>query len=355
MPCRSPGSALAHPRVAPPSRLPEVYDRWRRANGVLHLFQTPGGPSFSAHAPIDPYPGCACQPLYSFWPESQSRAVQGRRRLMASMRAVPTAALWALLAGAANAAAIDKAPDTAVVELDIAPQPVGDALSRLAEPAGVQILIYSDVAAGVIAPRLEGSFTIVQALDRLLAGTSLEYEFLNEHTISVRARPATDDDARPQSNRAAETRSTSAATDRREGASRRAARESLRARDPLKLDEVMVPARRRFESLQATPVALTALSAEALELRQVHTADALAQFVPNLQFDGAAPLSGAAYNATIFIRGVGQNDFAIFSDPGVAIYLDGVYLGRSIGGVIDLVDVAQIEVLRGPQGTLFGR
>lgn len=274
---------------------------------------------------------------------------------MASMRAVPTAALWALLAGAANAAAIDKAPDTAVVELDIAPQPVGDALSRLAEAAGVQIVFYSDVAAGVIAPRLEGSFTIRQALDRLLAGTSLEYEFLNEHTISVRARPATDDDARPQSNRAAETRSTSAATDRREGASRRAARESLRARDPLKLDEVMVTARRRFESLQATPVALTALSAEALELRQVHTADALAQFVPNLQFDGAAPLSGAAYNATIFIRGVGQNDFAIFSDPGVAVYLDGVYLGRSIGGVMDLLDLEQVEVLRGPQGTLFGR
>src|SRR5690606_18081118 len=177
----------------------------------------------------------------------------------------------------------------------------------------------------------------------------------NEHTISVRARPAADQDARPKSSRAAEARSASAATQRREGASRRAARESLRERDPLKLDDATETARQRFESLQATPVALTALSAEALELRQVHTADALAQFVPNLQFDGAAPLSGAAYNATIFIRGVGQNDFAIFSDPGVAVYLDGVYLGRSIGGVIDLVDVAQIEVLRGPQGTLFGR
>src|SRR5690606_9374842 len=60
-------------------------------------------------------------------------------------------------------------------------------------------------------------------------------------------------------------------------------------------------------------------------------------------------------NATIFIRGVGQNDFAIFSDPGVAVYLDGVYLGRSIGGVMDLLDLEQVEVLRGPQGTLFGR
>src|SRR5690606_3408038 len=119
--------------------------------------------------------------------------------------------------------------------------------------------------------------------------------------------------------------------------------------------EVRVTARRRSEDLQDTPVAVTALSGEALDVRAVRSLDALTQFVPNLQFDGAAPLSGAAYNATIFIRGVGQNDFAIFSDPGVAIYLDGVYLGRSIGGVVDLVDVAQIEVLRGPQGTLFGR
>src|SRR5690606_11083568 len=119
--------------------------------------------------------------------------------------------------------------------------------------------------------------------------------------------------------------------------------------------EVRVTARRRSEDLQDTPVAVTALSGEALDVRAVRSLDALTQFVPNLQFDGAAPLSGAAYNATAFIRGVGQNDFAIFSDPGVAVYLDGVYLGRSIGGVMDLVDLERVEVLRGPQGTLFGR
>ena len=54
-------------------------------------------------------------------------------------------------------------------------------------------------------------------------------------------------------------------------------------------------------------------------------------------------LSGGAYNATIFIRGIGQNDFAIFSDPGAAMYLDGVYLGRSIGGIMDAVDLQRVE------------
>jgi iron complex outermembrane recepter protein len=102
-------------------------------------------------------------------------------------------------------------------------------------------------------------------------------------------------------------------------------------------------------------VAVTALTGEALETRGAASVDAVSQFVPNVQFDGAAALSGGAYNATVFIRGIGQNDFAIFSDPGAAMYLDGVYLGRSIGGIMDAVDLQRVEVLRGPQGTLFGR
>jgi iron complex outermembrane recepter protein len=123
----------------------------------------------------------------------------------------------------------------------------------------------------------------------------------------------------------------------------------------LTLQEITVTARRREESLQTTPVAVTALTGDALEVRGAESIDALSQYVPNLQFDGSAALSGGACNATIFIRGIGQNDFAIFSDPGAAMYVDGVYLGRSIGGIMDAVDLARVEVLRGPQGTLFGR
>ena len=108
----------------------------------------------------------------------------------------------------------------------------------------------------------------------------------------------------------------------------------------LTLEEITVTARRREESLQSTPVAVTALTGEALETRAAASVDAVSQFVPNVQFDGAAALSGGAYNATVFIRGIGQNDFAIFSDPGAAMYLDGVYLGRSIGGIMDAVDLA---------------
>ncbi|HMI92705.1 MAG TPA: TonB-dependent receptor plug domain-containing protein, partial [Polyangiales bacterium] len=120
-------------------------------------------------------------------------------------------------------------------------------------------------------------------------------------------------------------------------------------------EEIVVSARRREEGLQSAPVAVTAFSASDLEQRNVDSADDLAQFTPNLQLEGAAALSGSSSNATVFIRGIGQNDFAIFSDPGVGLYVDDVYLGRSIGGVLDVVDLRRVEVLRGPQGTLFGR
>jgi iron complex outermembrane receptor protein len=121
------------------------------------------------------------------------------------------------------------------------------------------------------------------------------------------------------------------------------------------IEEVVVTARKREERLQDTPVAVTALGAEALAARGVESVDQIAKFAPSIRFDGAAALSGGNYNATVFIRGVGQNDFAIFSDPGVGIYVDGVYYARSIGGVLDAFSVGRIEVLRGPQGTLFGK
>jgi iron complex outermembrane receptor protein len=242
-----------------------------------------------------------------------------------------------------------------VLQLQLAEQPMSDALSQLAQSAGMQIVFYSDSARGLNAPAMTGPFDVESALRRLLEGTSLEYELLNDETIVIRERKpqgrgAPTDASRSPSNAPANTGAKSFTRDSESNAARH--RGSDRS---LELEEVTVTARRRLEDLQSTPVAVTALSGAALDSRMVHSLDDLARFVPNLQFDGAAPLSGASYNATVFIRGVGQNDFAIFADPGVAMYLDGVYLGRSIGGVLDLMDVSQIEVLRGPQGTLFGR
>jgi len=121
------------------------------------------------------------------------------------------------------------------------------------------------------------------------------------------------------------------------------------------LDEVVVTARKRQENLQDTPIAVTALGAAALADRQVATIADVGKFTPNVSFDAASPISGSSNSSTIFIRGIGQTDFNLTIDPGVGIYLDGVYISRSVGGLLDTADTAQIEILRGPQGTLFGK
>ncbi len=121
------------------------------------------------------------------------------------------------------------------------------------------------------------------------------------------------------------------------------------------LEEIVVTARKREEGLQETPISVSAFSASDLEFRQVDSADRLDDFVPNLTFKGASPVSGSGNAAQIFIRGVGQQDFTPVTDPGVGLYIDGVYIARSLGSVLDFLEIDRIEVLRGPQGTLFGR
>lgn len=121
------------------------------------------------------------------------------------------------------------------------------------------------------------------------------------------------------------------------------------------LEEIVVTARRREESLQDTPVSITAFSGEALERQHIDRLSGIGSSTPNMMFDTGSTFSGANSSASVFIRGIGQVDFTLTTEPGVGIYLDGVYISQTIGSVLDLVDIEHVEVLRGPQGTLFGR
>jgi len=129
-----------------------------------------------------------------------------------------------------------------------------------------------------------------------------------------------------------------------------AAQEAAPVEETATLDEVVVTARRREERLQDVPVAVTALSAQALENLQAADIGDLEGSVPNLTLH-----EGDASNAVVYVRGVGQVDSLAFADPGVGIYVDDVYLGRAQGAFLSVYDVDRIEVLRGPQGTLYGR
>jgi iron complex outermembrane receptor protein len=118
---------------------------------------------------------------------------------------------------------------------------------------------------------------------------------------------------------------------------------------------IIVTARRREETLQDTPVAVTALDADALESRQVVSTTDLDKVAPNLQFHSYGTLTGNNSAAQVFIRGIGQTDATPAVDPGVGVYIDDVYMGRSVGGAMEFRDIANVQVIRGPQGTLFGR
>ncbi len=119
------------------------------------------------------------------------------------------------------------------------------------------------------------------------------------------------------------------------------------------LEEVVVTAQFRNESLQDTPIAISAFTGENLEARGIYSVTDLDQFVPNTVI---APL-GAGWGSTMaaFIRGVGLGDNILSFEPGVPIYVDDVYNGRPQGAIFDLLDLERVEILRGPQGTLFGK
>ncbi|MEQ8433641.1 MAG: TonB-dependent receptor [Oceanicaulis sp.] len=128
---------------------------------------------------------------------------------------------------------------------------------------------------------------------------------------------------------------------------------NLQERRPV--DRIVVTARKREEDLQDTPIAITALSGAELDARGALSITDIAGYAPNVDISSSPSGGGGGANSQITIRGVGQSDFLLTTDPGVGVYVDGVYFARSTGGVLDLVGLARAEILRGPQGTLFGR
>ena len=117
------------------------------------------------------------------------------------------------------------------------------------------------------------------------------------------------------------------------------------------LEEVVVTAQRRSENLQDVPVAVSAISAKTLAQGGLKDPRDLQTFVPNIQFRSAT----AASTTSIFIRGVGISDFNSNTTGAVGVYVDDVFLGANAGKLFNVFDGAGVEVLRGPQGTLYGR
>jgi len=119
------------------------------------------------------------------------------------------------------------------------------------------------------------------------------------------------------------------------------------------LDEIIVTARRRDESLMDTPVSITAFTARDLKERLIVRGNQIAESTPNLIYRSAGGGSDNASN--VYIRGIGQIDHVSTAQPGVGLYVDESYIATSVGSLSEILDFESIEVLRGPQGSLFGR
>ena len=246
-------------------------------------------------------------------------------------------------------------------QLDIPQQDLNDALNVLYKQTGIISLFPYDLVEGKQSERVVGSFTITEALGLLLKTSDLIGDLSNKKVITIseltkESHNKTKGEDEGMSLNALGKISVAGAIAASTAGANVSAQEDITVTDGgLVIEEIVVTARKREESLQDIPGSVTAFSGNGLELRGYTDISQIANATPNLVFDTAPPISGNSSGASVFLRGVGQLDFTVNVDPGVGVYVDGTYVSRSIGSVLDLIDVERIEVLRGPQGTLFGR
>ena len=256
-------------------------------------------------------------------------------------------------------------PRIAVVTLDIRSQPIGDALNEFGRQSGIQILLYSEVANGLTGPALVGAFTADEALMRLLANTGLTYSRINERTVAVHRAVGTVSEDKTTREEAAlpvmrlvnylevseESKNEVVQETDPHEMSRQSSSGERRNR---RIEEVIVTAQKREERLIDVPQSMSVLFADDLAKSGVVQLRDFANTVPGLSFTTA----GAGFTQ-ISLRGV-----TVGTDvgPTVGIYVDEVpYGGSTIFSVaaratldVGLFDLDRVEVLRGPQGTLYG-
>lgn len=232
------------------------------------------------------------------------------------------------------------------VALDIPSQPLSAALIAFSEQADIQLAVQTESVDSMRVEGVTGEFISGDALRRLLLNTGLTFKLVDANTVAIfkEGEGTSRGKLMPASQQHPIARA---------GMSEQNQRRSDYAGNTL--EEITVTARKREESLQDTPISITAFSGDDLELRGITRIDRIQDFAPNVVFQNYTNQGGATNNASMYIRGIGQNDFVPTVEPGVGLYIDGIYFGRTLGSTLDLIDIERIEVLRGPQGTLFGR
>lgn len=243
---------------------------------------------------------------------------------------------------------------------DVRPQEVTEALKEIATQTGYQLLFSAEQTGSLTSKPLSGRYTIEEALSVLLQGTGLSSEITARGVIVIkkyRPKEAGEGIKMKMKNRLLSSvigsligmggiqGAATAQTQDAEGAQR--VGQSMRV-----LEEVVVTARRREESAQSVPISMTALDAGTLETFKIENLEDLQYFDPSFTVSSS---SGRA-NAPVYgLRGVRPTEAVAGQDPTVAIYLADVVLSPSKGSNLGMYDLESAQVLKGPQGTLFGR
>jgi iron complex outermembrane recepter protein len=266
-----------------------------------------------------------------------------------SLKCFSVGLVSAIAISAASASSPALAQDVSVKDLNIVTQPLDAAVNQVAEQAGVQIVLYSEEANGITAPALSGTFTVEQALQRILNGTGLQYRWVNTGTIAV-ATPAR---LSFNETETVAVRPVPVADDPRPLASPNVQPAQERPEDAvMREDVIIVTARKKEEGLLDVPGTVTVLTSE--QLRANGTTDAQSLALNNLGLVYSVTFAGTSA-PRVTIRGVGDDDFNPNGSSSAAVHVNGIYQGTN--GLLNgqYFDIRQVEILKGPQGTIYGR
>ncbi|MBW2942165.1 TonB-dependent receptor domain-containing protein [Zhongshania aquimaris] len=234
----------------------------------------------------------------------------------------PRLGACSMLAAASVLSAASTFAQVEKFDIDLNYRLLENALIELSRQTGAGVFAAGEKVKAIQVTPLSGNMSVEEALEKLLQGTGLKYDKNDDGSYIIQESP--------------ESSSPSSKEQTRRG-----------------VEEVIVTARKREESVQDIPIAISAFSAEDLRNAGIRNLSDMEGIVPGLNMGGGG--NGVKKDSNPFIRGVGQRETKVTLDPAVGTYIDGIYLARTQGSLIDTVGVESVEVLRGPQGTLFGK
>lgn len=224
-------------------------------------------------------------------------------------------------------------------DFDMPAMPANKAIQTFAHQAGVDVIAAGETLRGVTTNPVRGRVEVQDALNEMFRGTQLKATKSGENVYLLKVS------RQPQKIAYAQQQPAPAPA-------APAVVEEAPVRSEAGLTEIIVTAQKREESLQKTPISIAAFTAADLEKASITEISDLRSQVPSLQI---TPHPNSGVTTRIFMRGVGNNDDQITQDPSVAVYVDGIYVARTQGMVSEVAELERIEVLRGPQGSLYGR